>query len=92
MSAIENAAAWARETFPDAGMIHHRVKVMEEYGEWLGATGSIASLEEAADIVITLAAWAERAGWNLEQAIEWKLEKNRLRTWVRQKDGTYRHA
>lgn len=92
MSVLEDAAAWAAETFPDAGMINHRVKVMEEYREWLGSTGSIESLEEAADIVICLAAWAERAGWNLEQAIQAKLEKNKTRTWKRQANGTYRHV
>lgn len=92
MSVLEDAAAWAAETFPDARLIHHRMKVAEEHTEFQKALGSVDELEEAADIVIALAAWAYAAGWNLEQAVEWKLGVNRERTWVRQKDGTYRHA
>ena len=92
MSAIEDAAAWAAETVPDARLSHHRMKAMKEWGKWQRSLGTIKSLEEAADIVIVLAAWAHTAGWNLEQAVAWKLEQTRQRTWEKRPDGTYRHV
>jgi hypothetical protein len=53
------------------------------------------SLEEAADILICLAAAAREQGWtlwDLAEAVERKNAINADRTWQQQDDGTYQHV
>ncbi len=52
------------------------------------------SLEEAADVILTIAGAAINRGWTIKElgdAIVQKILINMEREWVRSEDGTYRH-
>lgn len=84
---------WQDQNFPsasEAGIIKH---LTEEFHEFLNETFNNENrLEEAADIIIILYAWAKFNHYDLHTAIDKKMAKNRLRTWKIQPDGTGRHT
>lgn len=53
------------------------------------------SLEEAADVYISLLGAMYQRGWtplDLAVAVQMKMEVNEQRSWVRLDDGTYQHS
>lgn len=88
----ESINRWQIEHFPnatEAGVVKH---LAEEFQEFLNAPGDYEAVEEAADIVIILYYWAMLKGFNLHEAIDAKMVKNRRRSWNIQPDGTGRHV
>lgn len=91
-------SAWQLATFPnatEAGVVKH---LTEEFHEFLDVAHTysvrreLRALDEAADIVILLYAWAATHNYDLHEAIDAKMAVNRTRTWNIQPDGTGRHV
>lgn len=90
--ALREAARWLEtlaEDGPDLTVNAHK-KAAHEAQEF--AENPV--LEEAADVFICLMGTAVRKGWttrDIAEAIQSKLEINRLRTWMQKPDGTWQH-
>lgn len=91
MTALGDAAAWARNTFGDGRTEAHAMKAAHEWEEWRAAATTREAALEAADVVIALAAWCDSAGYDLEELTAAKVRVNRRRTWEQQPDGTFQH-
>lgn len=87
---------WQRETFGEATPDTAYARAREEWDElvdghcedWEPAEQA----EEAADVVITLAAFVRAHGFDLAEVVERKMAKNRARKWVTRGDGTGDHV
>jgi DNA-binding transcriptional regulator YhcF (GntR family) len=85
---------WFGELEQQGVMVRHGrqgLKVKKEAAEFYDNP----SLEEAADVVISLLGACYSADWSLEdltQAVRDKMVINRARTWEKQDDGTYQHV
>lgn len=91
MTALRAAASWARDTFgPNMAGAHSR-KAEAEWAEFLEVGTTREAVEEAADVVIALAAFCDSAGYDLEDLVAAKVRVNRARVWERQADGTFQH-
>lgn len=83
-SLFDRIAAWQRETFPKATAESCSAHLAYEQNELADAVvyGDIDdTAEEAADCLLLLVGIADRSGFDLLQAAEAKLAKNRLRKW-----------
>lgn len=83
---------WQLKHFPTATLEGIKKHIAEEHHEFQTAETNMEALVEAADIVILLYDWAQRNGFDLHAAIDFKMERNRRRDWVIQSDGTGRHV
>lgn len=99
LTELENERfAWSLITFPEANEYSSLLKCEGEIDEIKriivgGEAGSLA--EEYADALMCLFDSAGRAGITIEQLTEayhHKLEKNKKRTWVKNRDNTYSHV
>ena len=87
----QNVASFSLDTFPGQGPKAGAAKCLAEAQEFAADP----SLEEAADVLITLLSWcAQTNHWSGEmlEAAEAKMVRNRQRQWNRQPDGTFRHT
>lgn len=87
---FETIRQWAVSTFGEATMLRIAQRADEEMWELLVAAHSAddaATLEEAADVVITLCNLP-----GLQAAIDAKMAKNRARKWKVMGDGTGYHV
>lgn len=94
---LNEATAWARQTFGDVSPIRAAVRANEEMAELLKAACADwrerdKIMEEAADVVIVLCHLAGALDADLGAAIEKKMAKNRARTWRLDGDGTGYHV
>lgn len=84
--------AWGREVFTDATCAEYREKVAEESREFSHAA-SFETVEqaaaEAADVILALALWAERAGVDLARAVAAKAAIVRQRRYYRGPGGAW---
>lgn len=83
---LDGWGPWVRTYLP-AHPNHDVDKFEEEAREFLDAR----SVEEAADVVLTLLAWAARSGVDLFAEAARKVEVNKRRVWHRWGDGTWHH-
>lgn len=84
---LRDHLAWARQVMPDATPDATAAKVAEEAAEFtceigLFGHGSPSTAEEAADILISLAFWADRAGVNLTAEVARKAATVRRRRYT----------
>ena len=94
--ALRSIGVWAQQSFgrPDSLTIA-AARVGEEMAELMEAAARAdeqATIEEAADIVITLAHLARGFGLDLGAAIADKMQVNRKREWRLHGDGTAHHV
>ena len=96
---------WQKRIFPNVSLYSSVVRMLQEAHELVGLfwidrdhalqhpqmphKAKIAN--EIADVYITLVGVAERAGVNIEQAVNDKMEINRKRKWTISNDGTGQH-
>lgn len=95
-SVQERIAAWGSATFPN-GTVHGVAAHMgEEVDELFYSTrdgNAENAKDEVADIVILAIQYASVAGFNLYEAIEAKMARNRLRSWQKpDANGVVRHV
>lgn len=93
----ESITDWQLATFGEATPERAFDRFLEEFDEMAGASAVDTSneklAEEAADVVITLAAWVKaRTGLDLAIAVEQKMLVNRERKWDVRGDGTGYHV
>lgn len=82
---------WSLKTFPEATEKGQLGKLINEATEAFDNPGDIS---EYADCLICLIGAAARAGFelsNLVEAVENKLDINKLRKWKKSADGAYQH-
>lgn len=86
---------WSIKTFPEATTFSSILKLQEEIEEIkLDLLSNKREPEEYADAMMCLFDSAGRQGISIEELIEAfgkKLEKNKSRSWVKNKDNTYSH-
>lgn len=83
-SLISSIAEWQRKTFPHgtpASCMAHLARECGELAHALGNGLADETAEEAADCLLLLVGIADRSGFDLLQAAEVKLEKNKRRIW-----------
>lgn len=88
-TAVKNCS---ERNFPDSTLNHYALKMVEEAKEWRDQPND---LEEIADNLFVLLAGLNKSTHSLNdllQATLNKVEKNNNRTWVKRKDGTYKHV
>lgn len=87
---------WQRETFGTPTVTVAFERAREEWAEMFDGFHEDWSpeeqAEEAADVVITLAAFVRALGFDLAEVLEKKMAKNRVRKWVTRGDGTGDHV
>ena len=76
---------WQVKTFGEAKPERAWGRMLEEFEEMIAALEQNEHAEklseEAADVVITLAAWVQSHGHDLANEVEKKMAKNRARQW-----------
>jgi NTP pyrophosphatase (non-canonical NTP hydrolase) len=75
---IHRCGTWADSTFTKATPASICEHLRREVGELIDAPHDA---EEAADCMLLLFHLAHKQGWNLEQAVINKFEKNKARSW-----------
>jgi hypothetical protein len=84
---------WQRKTFPSATIDGVLAHIKEEWQEFLDAPTITDHVEEAADLIILLACYIDKAhGVGAQMFVDYKMERNRKRSWNIQPDGTGRHV
>ena len=92
-TALRSGTEFFRTVMPNLTPDGQHAKLDSEVGEFHRIYQTTdESLEEAADIIIVLMAWASTMNVDLESAVEKKMAKNRARTWKYNGDGTYSHV
>ena len=105
METQKSIGDWQSKTFPNVSLYSSVVRMLQEAHELVGLfwidrdhalqhpqmppTAKIAN--EIADVYITLVGVAEKAGINIEQAVNDKMKVNRQRKWKIGKDGCGQH-
>lgn len=87
-------AEWAEETFGSArpeALVDRAALELAELSESLASADAEAITSEAADVAILLHRLSHMHGWDLAEAIDAKMARNRGRIWERSGDGTGRH-
>jgi|GEM_PF-439037 NTP pyrophosphatase (non-canonical NTP hydrolase) len=87
-------AVWGEETFGPArpqALVDRAATELAELAESLVSPDADAIASEAADVVILLHRLAHAHGWDLAEAVDVKMTRNRGRSWERSGDGTGRH-
>lgn len=79
-TALQDAANWGIDTFPDVPAAFVASRVADEGRELADAP---ADASEAADVLILVAIWAVKSGVDLAEAVQEKLAINRERAWHR---------
>ena len=96
---------WQKRVFPGVSLYSSVVRMLTEAHElvglfWIDRDHALQHPKmpdkdriagEIADVYITLVAVAEKAGVNIESAVNKKMEINRQRKWTISKDGTWQH-
>jgi NTP pyrophosphatase (non-canonical NTP hydrolase) len=87
-------AEWGEETFGPArpeALIDRATLELAELSASLASADAEAITSEAADVAILLHRLSHIHGWDLAEAVDAKMARNRARIWERSGDGTGRH-
>jgi NTP pyrophosphatase (non-canonical NTP hydrolase) len=87
-------ANWGEDTFGPAlpeALVARAATELAELAESLASADADAITSEAADVAILLHRLAHLHGWDLTEAVDAKMARNRARIWERSGDGTGRH-
>lgn len=90
IGALDDAGHWVAG-FHDNGVANQAKKVAKEGAEF----AEDPTLEEAADVFITMAGAVVIQGWSWDEvaaAIRVKMRTNRERSWEQLPDGTWQHT
>lgn len=88
---FDSIGEWAHGTFGPVELGRGIERAKEEFYELEIAPTTEEAIEEAADVIITLAAMVYSQGGYLQDAIDKKMKINRARRWKTHGDGTGYH-